>query len=119
MALTQPTLDGNALPWPSGYEERRGFRRAATEMADGRLHFDLVDDDAKRGWKLSWVGLDDSERTAVETAFDALRSSSVAFVDIAGDSYTVTAEGADELTWAYRLTAAGARYSASMTLREV
>lgn len=113
------TLAGYTLPEPSEYEEDRAYRGGTVEMASGAQSTDLVQASAKRTVKLSWTNISGSQKTAVETALAAIKDTSGAYVDPAGASFNVTADGLATIKWKWVRAAAGFRYSGSVTLREV
>lgn len=128
MAVTQPTLDGNALPWPQqdgGYQVRYEYRGGASVMADGSMLYDLVASGAKRVITLTWVHLDEDDRNTVMTELAALGTASLPLANPEGDTVTVTLDENMTLpTWATVGVPDGSggqnlRFSGSVTLREV
>ena len=117
---TAPTLGGTTLPSPSGYRERVGYRGGFTEMADGTLAVDLVNTNAKREFTVTWKGLNDTQKGAVETAFATVKSASATFLSPTNVSYTVTrSPDQSEIEWeALKQNSTTLRWNTTMTLRE-
>jgi hypothetical protein len=119
MAYTQPVLGSYTLPHISGYEENRGFRGAMVEMADATVHFDNVVAGAKRTFILSWVFLTDTEKTTIESAYDALATATKSFTTPSGSGATTVSRTKTELRFIPVKAAEGLLWSTSMELREV
>ena len=126
MATTQPVLEGNTLPYPAspdGYTEELLYRGASQEMADGTIVWDLVNTSVKREFTIKWVGLTSTDKTTVETAFEAIKISYTAsnFTAPTGSTYSVTRHPSqDTLRWDSVITAgATLRFGTTIKLREV
>lgn len=113
------TLNGQTLPEVAGYREKRAFRGAVVEMADGTAAFDLVQPDAKRIFELEWRTLTGAEKGTVETVLAGMQAGAVKFSPPTGEAeldVTRTATGVDFTAVA---TASGLRWAATLELREV
>jgi hypothetical protein len=87
-------------------------------MADGTQVTDLVQTGAKHTFHLGWVALTSTDRNTVQTAFDAMKSSSVSFTDLDNTAYTVVLDGMAELDIEHIQTPNGLRYNCELKLRE-
>jgi hypothetical protein len=117
---TVPVLASQNLAHPSAYEVTVTFRGGVTELASGVQSTDLVQSGAKKLFYLEWNALTSAQKTALETAFAAIKNSSASFTDSDNNSFTVTRDGDAQLSFRYiRVAGGGFRYSASLRLREV
>lgn len=121
---TQPVLQGYTLAWPKnpdGYRETVAQRAVSLETANSNLVFQRITTSVKREFVLTWVLLDDSDKTTVNDAYAALLSSpsSSNFTAPTGTTYTVTPPaGNPPLDWALTIHPAGNRWATTMRLRE-
>lgn len=117
--MSEAVLNGQGLPSLTGYREKRAYRGAMIEMADGTAAFDLVQPNSKRVFELNWQTLTSAEKGAIETLFAAMQAGSVTFSPPTGEGeldVTRTATGLDFVAVA---TATGLRWAVTMELREV
>ena len=119
MAYTQPILGGTTLPHPSEYKEARLFRGAMVEMADGSAAFDVVNTNAKKLYTLTWKAVTDTNKGTIETAFDAMKTASVAFTPPSGAGATTVTRTDKDLAFDVIRAAPGLRWNVTMELREV
>mgnify|MGYP007112975500 FL=1 len=119
MAYTQPVLGSTTLPHPSDYSERRAFRGAMAEMADGLVYFAVVNTNVKRQYTLTWKVVSDASKVLIETAYDALKVTSLSFTPPTGASAATVTRTDKEIEFTVVKAAAGLRWNAVMELREV
>ena len=118
--MAAPILAGQTLADPSTYKRLRTYRGGRQFMADGSMTIDLVSTTPKHTWEMSWPALTDTQMTALQTVFDALKDVSGSYTDIDGTVYTVTlGEGYDELERTFVRAQAGTRWAAALKLRQV
>jgi len=119
---TQPVLASNTLPWPDavgGHTVTRSYRGGVAIMASGAQVTDLVQTGEKHVIKLKWSAITSSELSTLLTAVAAVKNTSASYTDLTGTSYTVTLDGAYEVTYSSRLVAGGViRYATELHLRE-
>lgn len=114
------TLGGQTLPDPHTYIVQRDYRGGIVITASGALVEDVISGTAKHQWTMSFRNCTSSQRSAVETAFAAIVGQSATFVDMEGNSKTVTrSEAQSALTWEYSRIAGSLRYATTLVLREV
>lgn len=123
MAITVPVLGGTTLPQvghSDSYTEIGELRGSDVIMASGAIATDLVQSGAKTKFELRWVALDETQVTAVRTAWATVITASVAFTSPLGGSFNVTRdEGSKELEVKWNRAASGPRGDVTMRLREV
>jgi hypothetical protein len=114
------TLGGQTLPDPYRYDVERDYRGGVIITASGALVEDVINANAKHVWTMAFRNVTSTQRTAVETAFAAIVGASATFVDIDGNTKTVTRhESQRSITWEHSRTAGGIRYATTLVLREV
>ncbi len=114
------TLGGQTLPDPYTYEVERDYRGGMQLAASGALVEDVLSGTAKHTWTMAFRGCTSAQRSAVETAFAAIIGASATFVDMEGNSKTVTRSDTQRtLTWEYSRMAGSLRYATTLVLREV
>lgn len=119
-----PVLAGNTLAQVSvnrGFSYSTGYRGATQDLADGSTQFDLVNDDAKRTFTLTWKNITSAQKTQIETALNAIRKTSGSFTAPDGQTATVIRDPAQKaLTWEPETKGDGTYlWSGSLTLVEV
>lgn len=122
--MATPALAGTTLVQVSanrGFSYSIEYRGSMTTLADGSLQTDLVVDTAKRTFTLSWKNITSTQKTAIETAFNAIRKASGAFTAPDGQTATVTRSPQQkEIKWDTEVNASGVYlWSGSLTLVEV
>lgn len=90
MSISAPVLAGQTLPYPRTYKKTAVWRSGATTTADGTVSHDLVNDSVKYRFEMTWQNATESGIGNLETAYAAMGTSPVTFVDTMGDTYTVT-----------------------------
>ncbi|HOO49964.1 MAG TPA: hypothetical protein PLK94_01605 [Alphaproteobacteria bacterium] len=115
-----PTLGGTNLPMPSEVILKVGRRIVQRRLADGSLDEVVVQASTKRVFTLKWVKLSETERDTIVTKFVGILGGTTAtFVDVEGDSYTVSNdEGQDEIEFEYYVSSGVIYYKGSLRLRE-
>lgn len=123
MAAQQPVLAGQTLPYPARYKVSSIIDGGAEQAVNGAVKLSVVNSANRLRFTLSWQMLTSAaDRDALLTAWDALRSTSVTFTDVMGDTYTVTRDpGAAELELDYTPIRSPWDYAfdAEMTLLQV
>ncbi len=120
-----PELAGTTLADPiqdGGYEFEYGFRGSVREMADASTVEDLVENDAKREFVLKWEYLTSAEKTDLETAFSAIKTTSGTFKSPDNVTYTVKRHPSQsKLKFVLSTSESGSvlRWSVTLKLREV
>lgn len=122
--MATPALAGTTLAQVSatrGFSYSVEYRGSMTVLADGSLQTDLVVDTAKRTFVLTWKNITSTQKTAIETAFNAIRKASGAFTAPDGQTATVTRSPQQkEIKWDTEVHGDGSyRWSGSLTLVEV
>ncbi len=87
------------------------------EMASGTVAFDLVQSGAKRLFELEWTSVSDTDKTALETAYDSLGTATAAFVMPTGGGTATVTRTDREIQFTFT-AAADMRWNATMELRE-
>lgn len=97
-----------------------GYIGGSTQMADGSWVQDLVDDGtARRGFKLTWKIVDDSNLQDILDAFDTLKDGPASYMDVFGDIYSVSKVENGEVTVDIKILANGTMaYDVTMSLIE-
>lgn len=123
MAAQQPVLAGQTLPYPARYKVASIIDGGAEQAVNGAVKLSVVNSENRLRFTMSWQMLTSAaDRDALLTAWDALRSTSVTFTDVMGDTYTVTRDpGAAELELDYTPIRSPWDYAfdAEMTLLQV
>lgn len=119
-----PVLAGNTLAQVSvnrGFSYSVEYRGAAQQLADGSTQFDLVNDNAKRTFVLTWKNITSAQKATIETAFNAVRKASGSFTAPDGQTATVIRDpNQKRLTWDVETKGDGTYlWSGSLTLVEV
>lgn len=120
---TTPVLAGYTLPQVAanrGYNYSVEYWGGMTQMADGSMAIDLVNDSAKRKFELTWKNITTAQKATVESAFNAIRKASASFTGPDGQTATVTRSAAQAvLKWDTELKGDGTiLWSGSLTLVE-
>ncbi len=109
------------LPDVDAYNEYRGYRGSATQLANGKLRWDVVDAAQKRRFYLSWNQLDTTSAGVVATFMGlCVTTSSVLLTTPAGNEVNVKLdESSKEIQLTYYVGAGKKLYArANLTLRE-
>lgn len=113
------TLAGQTLPDPNAYTVEIAYRGGASALADGTAQFDIINATAKRTFAITWRYLTSAQRSALETAWASLKTSTATFVDYSGSSYTVARDpSAPSLKFTGNPAPGGARWTIQIQLVE-
>ena len=116
---TQPTLGGVTLAYPAKQTYGRFFRGGTLEMADGSIVKDLVDTTVRYRFRLSWKLITSSQKSTIQTQWDAIKNTTATYVSIENTSHTVTQPDGAELEVEPVVTAGGdIKFNVSMELVE-
>jgi len=85
-----PTLGGVSLPMPAEQDYWREYRGGTLEMADGSIVHDLVDTTPRHHFRLRWNFATSTQKSTIQTRWDAIKDTTATYVSIEGVSYTVT-----------------------------
>lgn len=96
MPSYQPILAGVTLPYPALYKIGSIVDGGAERAINGAVKLSTVNADNRKRFTMTWKLRRSADRTAILSAWSALRSTSVAFTDVLGDSYTVTRDPEQE-----------------------
>ena len=114
------TLGGQTLPEPYAYVVERDYRGGIQITASGALVEDVVSGTNKQTWTISFRNVTAAERSAIEIAFSSIVGSAYTFVDLEGNSHSVTRSDTHRtLVWEYSRVAGSIRYATTLVLREV
>lgn len=90
---TTPVLAGYTLPQvaaKNGFKYSLEYWGGMQQMADGSVAVDLVNDNVKRRFELTWKNITSAQRDTVVSAFHAIRKSSANLTAPDGQTATVT-----------------------------
>lgn len=114
------TLNGQTLPNPFGYTVDVDYRSGMQIMASGALVEDVINASPKSTWEMSFRNVTAAQRGTMETAFAAVIGASATFVDLEGNSHTVTRDqNQRSLKWTASRVTSGLVYATTLALREV
>lgn len=91
MPSYQPTLAGVTLPYPTTYKITSVIDGGAEQAVNGAVKLSTVNADNRLRFTLTWELLNSgADKAAILAAWAAVRTASVTFYDVLGDTYTVT-----------------------------
>lgn len=104
---TTPSLGGQALALPTAQNYERLFRGGTLTMADGSIVHDLVDTTVRYVFHIKWTLLTSTEKSTIQTAWDAIKNATATYVSIENSSHTVTQPDGARLSVTPIVTSAG------------